>query len=233
MKRVPSLETAGYRSKLRSAAFRPALAEASNNSRSPKRKPTEAPAESRTKKRRPRIMNLRGRSLKSMGADKELDDLSEDHRDDGSSVEHHGSKHPLDSTSILAPSQRSSNTGTSSRTKSSKSKSPSKRGVKDVGQAVSNAAVDIPFLSQCIPNLRPASYADLTAAKKVPEKVKSLYWKLQIPSAVIPRELKVRYCCTLSSPSAAFANLPLGILRCRGKHPTEERCPPQRSIRQH
>ena len=183
---VPSFKTADYRSRLRSAALRPALAEASQNPRLQKRKPTEAPAGPRIRKRRAITMELRGRAL-----DSRLDELSEHHGGDGSSV---GNYNPIQSLSSipLAASQRSSNAGTSSRARTSKSKSPSKKGVKDVGQAVSNAAVDLPFLAQCIPNLQPASYADLIAAKQMPEKVKSLYWKLQIPAGVIPRELRVR-----------------------------------------
>ena len=132
-------------------------------------------------------MERRGRALRSRP-----DELSEDHRGDGSSVDKENPFQSLPSIPLTA-SQRSSNTKTSSRAHTSKSKSPSKKGVKDVGQAVSNAAVDLPFLAQCKPNLQPASYADLIAANQVPENVKALYWKLKdIPAGVIPRELKVR-----------------------------------------
>ena len=192
-----------YRFKLRSATLRPALAEASKNPRLRKRKPTRAPAKSQAKKKRSKEIELRGRTINSTHADKEKEGSSDVHKEIGPSVENRGPLQPCSSIPILTPSQRSSNSGTLSRGKSSKSKSPSKKGVKNVGQAVSNAGIDLPFLGQCTPNLVPATFEDLEAENKIPEKVKSLYWKLQIPFGVIPRELKVR--CHLH-----------GILICRG-----------------
>ena len=124
----------------------------------------------------------------------------------------------------------SSNTVTSSRGQF-QSRSPSKK-ARDVRQPVPDSAVDLSVLTQCASSFKPANYADLIAANKVPEKVKSLCWRLQVLTGIIPRELKadccfhaVLFCSVLVfSAVAAHANAMTESLPYRGEDPAKERC---------
>lgn len=164
-----------YRKKFRAAAARSQLAEITNN---PKLRRPKASAASRIR-RMPDLKLMTTRQRAGKKADKKQDEVFEDNRTDSSSV---GVHTPYE----LAPS------GSSSYGKT-RPKSPIKRSVKEIGQFVSNAEVDIPFLKQCKPSLKIESYNSVIDRKKIPSMVKDLWCKIQGVDGVLPRELKVCY----------------------------------------
>ena len=119
----------------------------------------------------------RGRSGKK--ADERHDELSENYKAESSST---GAHKPYE----LAPSK------TSSRGKT-KSKSPTKRSVREMVQSVSNVEVDLPFLEQCKPSTKLRSYSYVIDEKKIPSLVKDLWWKVKGVDGVLPRQLMVCY----------------------------------------
>ena len=153
------------RKKPRSAATRPSLVEVSNNPQVRNPKASSA----RVTKMGSRVPR-RGRSGKK--AEEMQDELSENHPAASSSV---GAYKPFKPPP--------------------KSRSPTKRSVKEMGQSVSNAEVDLPFLEQCKPSSKLRSYKQVLDAKQIPSKVKDLWWKIKEVDGVLPWQLKV--CSTL------------------------------------
>ena len=68
-----------------------------------------------------------------------------------------------------------------------------------MGQRISNAEVDLPFLEQCKPSTKFRSYRQVLDAKQIPSKVKDLWWKIKEVDGVLPWQLKVYYLRTVIS----------------------------------
>ena len=60
-----------------------------------------------------------------------------------------------------------------------------------MGQSVTNAEVDLPFLEQCKPSTKLRSYKHVLDAKEIPSKVKDLWWRIKEVDGVLPWQMKV------------------------------------------
>ena len=119
---------------------------------------------------------------------------------------------------LAGGSQRGRSSGAGSR----------KRGVKYIGQARSEAAIDLPYLASCDPAVRPVDLTRMIQrGKKIHEPTLKLFRALQsVPLGTIPSELKAGDPFVGGRGRSSVLTITLDHIHTRKRHSTQIACRP-------